>query len=537
MGWEITTIDGLIAGVRAAGDDPAERGAVVAAVDPTVIESALHGQVGGAEARVLASGTGASPGAGTGRVYFTADAALDAFDRGEDIVLACAETTPADEPGMRIAEAIVTARGGLTSHAAVVARGLGLPAVCGAAGLSFADGVMQTEAGPIAEGDVVTVDGSDGTLLFGDAGVTAAEPPPEIDELLSWADAVTAGRVRVRANADNGEDAAVARRFGAVGIGLCRTEHQFLGERLASIQAVILAADPAAETAAIAELEAAQTADFEALLAAMDGLPVTVRLLDPPLHEFLPDITELEVAAATGALDAAGERLLAAAREIAEHNPMLGTRGVRLGILRPELYRMQVRAIAAAVATRRRADGDPRVEIMVPLIADPAEMAHARTLIRAVLDDLDASEAGDEPPAGIAIGSMVETPRAALTCGALADHVDFVSFGTNDLTQMTFGFSRDDLERQVLPAYRDQAILTANPFETLDADGVGALVRGAITAARAVRADLKVGICGEHGGDPASIAVLVDAGVDYVSCSPYRVPVARLAVAQALLAP
>ena len=522
-------IRALVHQARAAGTTDA-RVAAVAAASTADVEGVLHGTVAAGANPVFVTGLGVSPGSASGPVYFSSDAALDAYDRGEDPVLCCVETTPADEPGMRVAVALITARGGTASHAAVVARALGVPAVCGADRLHFGDGTVGVDGQVIGEGDLVTVDGSTGTVHLGAGEAASAEAPPELDELLAWADEICAGRVSVRANADTELDAARARAFGAVGIGLCRTEHMFLGSRLPVVQRLILAEDDAEEAAALEELRVVQRDDFAGVLAAMEGLPVTVRLLDPPLHEFLPALDELEVAAALGALDDAGRRRLAAARAWHERNPMIGTRGVRLAVIRQDLYRMQVRALADAVRQRVAAGGEPRVEIMIPLVVDAAELAWARAQVE---EELDAADLGDHRPL---VGTMIETPRAALLAGAVAAHADFFSMGTNDLTQLVFGFSRDDVEARIMPAYLREGLLPSNPFEHLDAVAIAPLIAQVVAEGRAARPGLKVGVCGEHGGDPASIALLLAAGVDSVSCSPFRVPVARLAAAHAVLA-
>ena len=385
----------------------------------------------------------------------------------------------------------------------------------------------------VTEGDVISIDGSSGEVMVGAVTTAAVEPPAELDVVLGWADTIRAGHLAVRANADTAADATRAREFGAEGIGLCRTEHMFLGEdRLPVVRQMILATSPAAERTAMARLRMVQRQDFIAVLAAMDGLPVTVRLLDPPLHEFLPDLVELEVRERTVGLGDDERQLLEAARRWSETNPMIGTRGVRLGYLKPGLYQMQVRALVEAVAERRAAGGNPIVEIMIPLTVTAAELAGARAWVTDVL----ASEGVDAGGSEITVGTMIETPRAALRAGELAAHADFFSLGTNDLTQLTFGFSRDDVEGRIVPLYLDLGLLDGNPFETIDGAGVGELVELAVTRGRAARPGLKVGVCGEHGGDAASIAVFHAAGVDYVSCSPYRVPVARLAAAHAVLA-
>ena len=501
----------------------------VMAVSAADLDAVIHAQFDAGDQVAVAAGLGASPGAAVGQVYFDADAACDAYDRGEDIVLVMQETSPEDVHGMEIAEGILTSRGGLASHAAVVARGWGKPAVCGVEAIEFGDGSFSVGDVVVNEGDLISLDGASGEVFLGAASQTDAEPCPELDVLLGWADEIRGTAVGVRANADTAADGAKAREFGAEGIGLCRTEHQFLGDRLPAVQAMILAADDAAEAAALDQLEMLQIDDFTSLLEAMDGLPVTVRLLDPPLHEFLPNIEELIVAEAKGELDDAGAALLDGARQWEEENPMLGTRGVRLGIIKDGLYRMQARAVAKAVEARLAAGGDPHVEIMVPLIIDGRELA----LVTTWIDEEIAAVGVDR--AAIKVGTMIETPRAALLAESIAPTADFFSFGTNDLTQMTFGFSRDDVESRIMGAYLDRGLIDANPFETIDPGSVGALVTNATSAARAANDGIKIGVCGEHGGDPASIELFVQAGLDYVSCSPYRVPIARLAAAQVIV--
>jgi pyruvate,orthophosphate dikinase len=443
---------------------------------------------------------------------------------------------------MQVSKAILTSRGGLVSHAAVVARGWGIPAVVGAEQVEIGEGRFKVGETVVEEGEVISVDGSSGAVVLGALALVDSAPPAEFDVVLGWADEARAGRLGVWANADNGPDATRARAFGAEGIGLCRTEHMFLGpERLPVVQRAILAATPEDEQSALAELGRVQQADFEEILAAMDGLPVTVRLLDPPLHEFLPSIDEVvaaEAAAGAAGLDPATRALYDAARAWREQNPMLGTRGVRLGVVRPGLYRMQVRALGRAAVARVAAGGDPRVEIMIPLTVSAAELAFARTLVEAELAAVRAELQGEGSTGALPhvhIGTMIETPRAALRAGDIAPLADFFSFGTNDLTQMTFGFSRDDVEGRIIVPYLELGLLPRNPFETLDADGVGELVRLGTDRGRRANPELQVGVCGEHGGDPESIEVFWSAGVDYVSCSPYRVPIARLAAAQAIL--
>ncbi len=365
-----------------------------------------------------------------------------------------------------------------------------------------------------------------------DVPLSEPDVDPKLDIVLGWADEVRGDRLAIRANADTGDDARKAREFGATGIGLCRTEHMFLGEdRLPVVRAMILADTAEEEAKALESLRGVQRADFTEVLEAMDGLPVTVRLLDPPLHEFLPDVEELVVKEATSGLSDEERELLEAARDWQEANPMLGTRGVRLGVVKPGLYAMQVRALVEAAADRVAAGGTPVVEVMIPLTVSREELALARSWVESAIADSDASTRGME----ISIGTMVETPRAALRAGDLAEVADFFSFGTNDLTQMVFGFSRDDVEGRIMGPYVEQGLLARNPFETLDQAGVGELVHLAVERGREARPDIKLGICGEHGGDPESVAFFLDAGLDYVSCSPFRVPIARLAAAHAVL--
>jgi pyruvate,orthophosphate dikinase len=374
--------------------------------------------------------------------------------------------------------------------------------------------------------------------------VSEGETPPEFEIVLGWADAVRAGHLGVRANADNGPDAANARRHGAEGIGLCRTEHMFLADdRLPVVRRMILASTPEEEESALEALRVAQRSDFEEILEAMDGLPVTIRLLDPPLHEFLPDTQEMAVKEATVGLTEEEGRLYEAAKIWHEYNPMLGTRGVRLGVIKPGLYAMQVRALMEAALDRVAAGGHPIVEIMIPLTISREELALARSWVEGAITEAQSESgsraAGRRGRSGtleVLIGTMIETPRAALRAGEIAEVADFFSFGTNDLTQMTFGFSRDDVEGRMMSAYLELGLLKRNPFEVVDPDGVGELVRLGVERGRATRPSLKIGVCGEHGGDPESIRTFARAGLDYVSCSPFRVPIARLAAAQAVLA-
>jgi pyruvate, orthophosphate dikinase len=401
----------------------------------------------------------------------------------------------------------------------------------------------------VNEGDWISVAGTHGTVMLGQVPVSEGETPPEFETILGWADEIRAGHLGVRANADNGADAAVARQHGAEGIGLCRTEHMFLGEdRLPVVQQMILASDPAEEERTLEALRETQRSDFVEILEAMDGLPVTIRLLDPPLHEFLPKTEDLAIKKATEGLTADEERLYQAALAWHEYNPMLGTRGVRLGVIKPGLYAMQVQALMEAALDRVAAGGHPIVEIMIPLTVSREELALARSWVEGAIAKAKAvatspgprsrasrSGAGTGSPE-VLIGTMIETPRAALLAGEIAEVADFFSFGTNDLTQMTFGFSRDDVEGRMMSAYLEEGLLKRNPFEVVDPDGVGELVRLGVQRGRATNPSLKIGVCGEHGGDPESIATFAQAGLDYVSCSPFRVPIARLAAAQAVLA-
>jgi pyruvate,orthophosphate dikinase len=431
---------------------------------------------------------------------------------------------------MIAAQGILTSRGGLVSHAAVVARGMGKPAICGAEAVKIDLAARMFRVGDttVNEGDIISINGTSGEIVVGEVPVVTPEPTGPFGVILGWADELR--RLRVRTNADLPEDARKARGFGAEGIGLCRTEHMFLGDRLPIVQRMILAETPEEETAALEQLRAQQESDFEGILEAMDGLPVTVRLLDPPLHEFLPDHEELIVKRAKGEITDRELKLLHAADLWREVNPMLGTRGCRLGIIKPGLYRMQVRALMQAAVKRRRAGGNPIIEIMIPLIVSEPELKLLETWTREEAEKVLAESNAD---IDYLVGTMIETPRAALVADVIAEVAEFFSFGTNDLTQMTFGFSRDDIEGRFMSEYLEYKLLKANPFETLDVEGVGQLVRIGCEKGRAARPGIKLGICGEHGGDPASVAFCHEVGLDYVSCSPYRVPIARLAAAHA----
>ena len=511
-----------------------EREAVLR-VSPEQLERLLHPQFDpNANIDVLVSGLAASPGAAVGAVCFNADEAEQRAARGEDVILVRSETSPDDLHGMIAAKGILTARGGLVSHAAVVARGMGKPAICGAEDISidFDAGAFRVGDTVVQDGDVISLNGTTGGVVLGEVPVVMPElSGGAFGTLLQWADRYRT--LGVRANADTAEDAQRAREFGAAGIGLARTEHMFLGDRLPAVQRMILAETADEEAAALEELRQLQRDDFVGLLEAMDGLPVTVRLLDPPLHEFLPNITELRIAEAKGELDAEGCRVLAAAEFWSEVNPMLGTRGCRLGILKPGLYRMQVRALLQAAVDVQRRGGNPRVEVMIPLIVSAKELELLVGWMRDEAAKVWAEEGVHLD--GVLVGTMIETPRAALTAGHIAESAEFFSFGTNDLTQMTFGFSRDDIEGRIMSTYEDLHLLPLNPFQTIDERGVGRLLKIAVDEGKATRPDIHLGVCGEHGGDPESIRLCHDLGLDYVSCSPYRIPVARLAAAHAAL--
>jgi pyruvate, orthophosphate dikinase len=500
-------------------------------VDPSQLEQLERPRLANRiDATPIVTGIGASPGAAQGAVSFDADRAVAMAAGGNAVILVSAETTPDDIHGMHAARGILTSQGGKTSHAAVVARGMGKPAVTAAAGLSVDEEHATGHVGSLVihEGDEITIDGTTGRVYLGLLPLIEPQQTPELERLLNWADEIR--QIGVRANADTGEDAAKARAAGAEGIGLARTEHMFMGERLGIVQRVILADDDRERNSALRELSAQQIDDFEDLLAAMDGLPVVVRLLDPPLHEFLPDRFELQAEmvelARKGKPIAHLQHTAARVASFEEDNPMLGLRGVRLGLVVPELYEMQAKAAVAAVIRRLDAGGDPRLEIMIPLVSAVEELRRMRDMIHKVIAESDRE-------LHIAVGTMIELPRAALTAGEIAEVAEFFSFGTNDLTQMTYGLSRDDAEGSFLGMYLEDGILTSDPFQTIDLAGVGRLMRLAVEEGRAANPNLVLGVCGEHGGDPASIAFCREIGLDYVSCSPPRVHVARLAAAQA----
>jgi pyruvate,orthophosphate dikinase len=526
----------ITAAVRAAqGSSPTSTPAnALAAVSTLDVSHFLHPRFDAdVDLEPLCSGIAASPGAASGRIVLGAEEAIAASANGDPAILVRTETTPEDVVGMQAAKGIITARGGLVSHAAVVARGWGIPAVVGVDSMIVDDAGVVLGNRRFASGEVISIDGQSGKVFAGAAALDTAAAPPELTTLLRWADAVRAGRFAIRANADNAADAARARFLGAEGIGLCRTEHMFLApDRLPLVRRLILSEDPSEDEAALAALEEVQQRDFYALLSTMDGMPVAVRLLDPPLHEFLPELEPLLIAEGTGSIDHLGRAELSAIRRLRETNPMIGTRGVRLGLLKPGLYPMQVRAVCRAAALLTSAGGSPIVEVMIPMVIDASELEVARGWILGAETAVGASGTARR---AISVGTMIETPRAALVASSLAGVADFFSLGTNDLTQLTFAFSRDDVETKLLPHYLNAGLLATNPFEVLDESSVGYLVRHAVREGRAASPGLKIGACGEQAGDPASVRFLVASGLDYVSCSPYRLPAARLAVAQALL--
>ncbi|WP_294301663.1 pyruvate, phosphate dikinase [uncultured Sphingomonas sp.] len=500
----------------------------IARIDPAALDQLLHPTLDPKAARdVLTKGLPASPGAASGKVVFTADAAEMAAKDGQDVILVRVETSPEDIHGMHAAKGILTARGGMTSHAAVVARGMGRPCVSGAGALSIGKGVMRVGDREVKEGDVLTIDGSTGEVMAGAVPTVQPELSGDFGTLMEWADGIR--RMKVRTNAETPLDCRTARDFGAEGIGLCRTEHMFFeASRITSVRQMILANDEAGRRAALDKLLPEQRRDFVEIFETMAGLPCTIRLLDPPLHEFLPhaDAEFADVAKATG-LDV--DTLKRRAAELHEFNPMLGHRGCRLGVTYPEIYEMQARAIFEAAVSL---DTAPVPEIMIPLVATKRELE----LMKAVVDRAaEAVFAETGKRVDYLVGTMIELPRAALRAGEIDEAGEFFSFGTNDLTQTTLGVSRDDAAR-FLTDYVEQGIYAKDPFVSLDIEGVGELVKLAAERGRATRGAIKLGICGEHGGDPASITFCESVGLDYVSASPYRVPIARLAAAQAALA-
>ena len=500
---------------------------------------------------LIATGIPASPGAAVGEVVFNSKRAYDLAKSGRSVILVRRETSPDDLVGMVAAEGILTSRGGKTSHAAVVARGMGKTAVCGTESILVDEKLLQFSIGDliVREGEIISIDGTTGCVylgqlpvtqspvtsyLEGNLSATSTQASPvvrAVDRILQHADEIR--QLYVRANADTPNDAERARILGAQGIGLCRTEHMFLGERRSFVERVVLAESEAEQNAVIAQMQPLQQEDFVGILKAMSGLPVTIRLLDPPLHEFLPDLATLSAEMATAEalninISTRDKALFAAVKRLHEANPMLGLRGVRLGILIPELFKMQIRALVLASIKVKKEGFDPKPELMIPLVSTQRELLYLRETLEAEIKKTLAGEKLDMP-----IGTMIETPRAAITATRLADYADFFSFGTNDLTQLTWAFSRDDVESTFLPRYLDLELLPFNPFESLDQDGVGLLVKIARDQARAFKKDFKLGVCGEHGGDPRSIHFFHNLNLDYVSCSPFRVPVARLEAGRA----
>jgi pyruvate, orthophosphate dikinase len=512
------------AAIKCAVDMAAEglidRDEAVVRIDPRQLDQLLHPRLDeSAEFEVAAHGLNASPGAASGKVVLDADSAEERGKAGESVILVRWETTPDDIHGLIQAKGVLTAHGGMTSHAAVVARGMGKPCVAGCDGLDIDTGKKTLRIGgqKLREGDVITIDGATGRVIIGEVPLVPPALNEDFETILEWADGLR--RLKVRANADNAGDSAKAREFGAQGIGLCRTEHMFFGEeRLPVMQEMILAGDEEGRRDALDRLLPFQQSDFEGIFEAMAGLPVTIRLLDPPLHEFLPPLEE--------ARDAQMRQRI---RALSEQNPMLGTRGCRLGLQWPEIYEMQVRAIArAALAVQERGGEPPLVEIMHPLVGFREELRRLRELTERVMEE-------EAPDLDYLCGTMIELPRAALRADEIAEVAEFFSFGTNDLTQTTLGMSRDDAEGKFLTFYLEEGVLQRNPFEALDQEGVGDLMRIAVERGRQTKPEIHLGICGEHGGEPSSVEFCHRIGLDYVSCSPYRVPLARLAAAQAVL--
>ncbi|WP_124727810.1 pyruvate, phosphate dikinase [Staphylospora marina] len=510
-------------------------------IDPEQLDQMLHRRIDpAARLEVIANGLPASPGAASGKIVFEADDAEKLANEGEKVILVRPETTPEDIHGILAAQGILTSRGGMTSHAAVVARGMGKACICGCEQLKIdlRAKTVTVDGLTLRAGDLISIDGSTGRVIKGEVPLIDPELSEEFRELLSWADEVRV--LRVRANADNPEDAAKARELGAEGIGLCRTEHMFMeASRVPIVQEMILADTQEEREAALAKLLPMQKEDFKGIFRAMDGLPVNIRLLDPPLHEFLPnmedllvDITRLQLTGGDGEELRKKEAQLKKVRALHEFNPMLGHRGCRLGMTHPEIYAMQVRAIFLAAAECVREGIRVEPEVMIPLVGHVNELRNMRELVVEIAGEVE-RETGVNVP--YTVGTMIEVPRAALTAGQIAAEADFFSFGTNDLTQTTFGYSRDDAEGKFLHAYVENKVLPDNPFITLDPDGVGALVRMGVEQGRAVKPGLKTGICGEHGGEKKSIRFCHEAGLNYVSCSPFRVPLARLSAAQAAI--
>lgn len=508
-------------------------------VDPEQLNQLLHRQIDpAAKLEPIAQGLPASPGAACGKVVFDADLAEKMGEAGEKVILVRNETTPDDIHGIVLAQGVLTSRGGMTSHAAVVARGMGKPCVCGceAIKIDMANKQFTVNGTVVKEGDIISIDGATGKVMLGEVPMIEPSLSGEFATLLGWADEVR--RLKVRANADNPQDAAKAREFGAEGIGLCRTEHMFMEtERLPIVQEMILADNEEERRKALDKLLPFQKGDFYGILKAMSPYPVTIRLLDPPLHEFLPDyetllleIAELKYQGADPAVIREKEELAAKVHSLSEANPMLGHRGCRLGITYPEIYRMQARAIFEAMIELKKENIPTFAEIEIPLVMDVAELALMKEEINDVYRQIK-EETGIE--LDYAVGTMIELPRACIVADELAREAEFFSFGTNDLTQTTLGFSRDDAEGKFIPVYLDKKIIKDNPFAVLDRKGVGGLMKIAVEKARGENPDILLGICGEHGGEPSSVEFCHMIGLDYVSCSPYRIPIARLAAAQA----
>jgi pyruvate,orthophosphate dikinase len=515
-----TAAAALKAAVSMVDEGLISREEAVVRIDPAQLDQLLHPMIDpGAELEVAAHGLNASPGAACGAVVLDADTAEERGKAGESVILVRWETTPDDIHGLIQAAGILTAHGGMTSHAAVVARGMGKPCVAGCEGLTIDldNRTLAIGGQQLSEGDTITIDGGTGRVVIGEVPLVPPQLNEDLETILVWADEQR--RLKVRANADTPDDAVKAREFGAEGIGLCRTEHMFMAEdRLPRVREMIMASGEDERRVALDKLLPYQQSDFEGIFEAMAGLPVTIRLLDPPLHEFLPSLE-----------DAQDERMRERIKALQESNPMLGTRGCRLGLLWPEIYEMQVRAIIrAAAAVEERTGEAPLVEIMHPLVGFAEELRRLRALTIATAEE-------ESDSVEYLVGTMIELPRACVRADEIAEHADFFSFGTNDLTQTALGFSRDDAEGKFLTRYLEDGVLERNPFETLDQSGVGDLMGIAVERGRSVKDDLKLGICGEHGGEPDSVAFCHRLGLDYVSCSPYRVPLARLAAAQAAL--
>jgi len=537
---DITTRQDLIDRVNEVSDARSSElvRALLKAVPSDLIERLLHPELVGIAESPIGTGIGASPGVASGEIVTSSLRAMQRADEGQPVILVRPLTTPDDVLGMQASAGILTMQGGMSSHAAVVARGWGIPAVVGSSDVEISGSTIKIGALEFSEGDVISIDGRSGVIYSGKVETNSDTAPPELWTLLEWADRVNelAGSehgIAVRANADTASDAQRAVDHGASGIGLCRTEHMFLADdRLSIMREFILSEDSTRQERLLSELERAQEVDFIEILEVMGSRPVTVRLLDPPLHEFLPSADELLERKSDGTLDSGEAAQLEAVLKMREVNPMLGTRGVRLGIVRPGLYQAQVRSLMRAVGSVGERGIRPHVEIMIPLVSDPAEFRLAKQWVMQAISEIDpeGSLAG-----AVSVGAMIETPRAAILAGEIAEDAEFISFGTNDLTQMTFGLSRDDVEVHLLPRYQELGVLNHNPFETIDRQGVGKLVTQAIQNASKQRPSIRVGVCGEQAGDPLSIEFLLNAGCASLSCSPFRVPVARLVAAQVAL--